>query len=361
MPGCIRACWHLKLAFDLAGKPSTEREGNVEFRELIYEEIDSTNNVVKQAIESGEAEGLVVRAWRQTGAYGRQGRAWASPEGGLYLSLLLRPEVSASQLPTLSLVAALAVCDALASLVTSDQAKRLRIKWPNDIIVSPVADATGEPADAAASPSTQSCRALEGSRTEVRFASEVPSISGIGETLADFTNDLRFSTCLSTETPAAVTQRPSTPRLNKLVGISTELHRGAICLGIGVNVKPPLSPDSANAAAFANTKNKPAYLSDLGFGFICDRRSGISEVAQAIQREFAQSYQRWLAHGFESFVPEYNRHAFLNNMPVSITNIAGEEAARGAVAGINEKGRLLLETEAGLKAISSGEAHVQLA
>lgn len=45
---------------------------------------------MKRALEAGEPEGLALRARRQTGGYGRQGRAWASPEGGLYLSLLLR-------------------------------------------------------------------------------------------------------------------------------------------------------------------------------------------------------------------------------------------------------------------------------
>ena len=56
---------------------------------------------------------------------------------------------------------------------------------------SAVADATSERADAAVSPSIESSRGCGSSRTEVRFASEIPSISGTGETLADVTNDLR--------------------------------------------------------------------------------------------------------------------------------------------------------------------------
>ena len=46
------------------------------FRVRCLDEVDSTNNVVKDALRSGEPEGLVVRAWRQSGGYGRQGRAW---------------------------------------------------------------------------------------------------------------------------------------------------------------------------------------------------------------------------------------------------------------------------------------------
>ena len=79
------------------------------FRLRELAEVSSTNDVVKRALEAGEPEGLAVRACRQTGGYGRQGRTWTSPEGGLYLSLLLRPRVPSAQLPTLSLVAGLAV------------------------------------------------------------------------------------------------------------------------------------------------------------------------------------------------------------------------------------------------------------
>ena len=60
------------------------------FRILLLEEVSSTNDEVKRALEAGEPEGLVVRALAQVSGYGRQGRSWTSPEGGLYCSLLLR-------------------------------------------------------------------------------------------------------------------------------------------------------------------------------------------------------------------------------------------------------------------------------
>ena len=86
------------------------------FRLREFDEVTSTNEVVKHALEEGEPEGLAVRARCQSGGYGRQGRTWASPEGGLYLSLLLRPHVPPAQLPTLSLVAGLAVREAAVAL-----------------------------------------------------------------------------------------------------------------------------------------------------------------------------------------------------------------------------------------------------
>ncbi len=55
------------------------------FRLQAYGEVPSTNEIVKRAIEEGEPEGLAVGARVQTAGYGRQGRAWSSPDGGMYL------------------------------------------------------------------------------------------------------------------------------------------------------------------------------------------------------------------------------------------------------------------------------------
>ena len=119
------------------------------FRLRVLDEVTSTNDEVKRALEAGEPEGLALRARRQTGGYGRQGRAWASPEGGLYLSLLLRPSVDAALLPTLSLVTALAVRRAVAGLLPAEAAESVQVKWPNDLVV-PAAGQPPEPLDAAA-------------------------------------------------------------------------------------------------------------------------------------------------------------------------------------------------------------------
>lgn len=105
-----------------------------EFHVEFYDEVDSTNERVKNALRAGKPEGLVVCARRQSGGYGRQGRSWSSPEGGLYMSLLLRPDVPLAQLPTLSLVVGLAVREAIANLVAPEQADSVQVKWPNDVV-----------------------------------------------------------------------------------------------------------------------------------------------------------------------------------------------------------------------------------
>ena len=91
----------------------------------------STNDDALAAAEAGEAEGLVITARTQTGGRGRRGRSWASPEGNLYASLLLRP-TNAVLAGQYGFVAALAIADALAQFVGRE---RIRVKWPNDVLV----------------------------------------------------------------------------------------------------------------------------------------------------------------------------------------------------------------------------------
>lgn len=97
-------------------------------------ETSSTNCDIKQAIERHAPEGTVVSALTQTGGYGRQGRQWTSPPGGLYLSLLLRPEAHGkdiAEVAELSLVIALAVRRTLLQLGMTEA---VSIKWPNDVL-----------------------------------------------------------------------------------------------------------------------------------------------------------------------------------------------------------------------------------
>jgi BirA family biotin operon repressor/biotin-[acetyl-CoA-carboxylase] ligase len=95
--------------------------------------IDSTNLEAMRRAKAGAAEGLCVVAREQTHGRGRLDRIWQSPkDAGLYCSLILRPRLEMSSWPLITLMAALAVCDALmkACDVPAD------IKWPNDICVN---------------------------------------------------------------------------------------------------------------------------------------------------------------------------------------------------------------------------------
>jgi BirA family transcriptional regulator, biotin operon repressor / biotin---[acetyl-CoA-carboxylase] ligase len=74
-------------------------------------------------------EGLWLRAERQTGGRGRQGRGWVSAPGNLYASTLVRLQAEDPPAPTLALLAAVALHEAV-----SLHADGVRIKWPNDLI-----------------------------------------------------------------------------------------------------------------------------------------------------------------------------------------------------------------------------------
>ena len=99
-----------------------------------FKEVTSTNEQVKKALRAHANERYVCRARKQTGGYGRQGRLWTSPEGGLYQSILLRPGGSIESLPTLGFVLALAIRAALLRLAALPP-ETIQVKWPNDLMV----------------------------------------------------------------------------------------------------------------------------------------------------------------------------------------------------------------------------------
>ncbi len=99
----------------------------------VYESVDSTNNEAKRQAESGAGQGLLVIGGEQTAGRGRRGRAWESKQGeGIFMSLLLKPDIEPSHASMLTLVMGMAVRDALEQSGVPD----VQIKWPNDIICS---------------------------------------------------------------------------------------------------------------------------------------------------------------------------------------------------------------------------------
>ncbi len=96
----------------------------------IVEATGSTNDDVLALGAARYPHGTAVAAKRQTTGRGRRGHTWVSPKGGLYLSVLLKPDVDPSLLSALPVVCALGALKALRSL----GAEGLRLKWPNDMI-----------------------------------------------------------------------------------------------------------------------------------------------------------------------------------------------------------------------------------
>ncbi len=95
------------------------------------EEADSTQDVLHSLAAGGAPTGSAVVARVQHGGRGRRGSAWASPPGGLWLSVLCRPPADAAP-DLLSLRVGLAVAGALEAWRPELQ---VRLKWPNDLML----------------------------------------------------------------------------------------------------------------------------------------------------------------------------------------------------------------------------------
>lgn len=106
-----------------------EKEG-IRIRVEALKTIDSTNTELKRRALSGETEDLFLIAETQTGGRGRVGRSFHSPNGsGIYMSLLLHPDLSPREGVSLTGLAAVAACLAMEEL----QDTKAGIKWVNDI------------------------------------------------------------------------------------------------------------------------------------------------------------------------------------------------------------------------------------
>ncbi|OFX24494.1 MAG: biotin--[acetyl-CoA-carboxylase] ligase [Anaeromyxobacter sp. RBG_16_69_14] len=119
-----------------------DRLGELELRPLLnthdlgqvlhwFEEVGSTNDIAKRLADDGAAHGEVVVAEAQTAGRGRRGRVWASPTGrNLTFSIILRPDLPPSRASELTLVASVALCQAVRQAGVP-----AGIKWPNDLLV----------------------------------------------------------------------------------------------------------------------------------------------------------------------------------------------------------------------------------
>lgn len=255
-----------------------------------YDEVTSTNDLVKQAIAEGAPEGVVVVARAQTKGYGRRGKAWSSGRGGLYMSVLLRPQRAGEELGTLSLVTGIAVQRAVASFLPADEGDIVKIKWPNDVVVMRAGDDRSQ--------------------------------------------------------------------FQKICGISLEQKEGALCIGIGVNVRrgegasdaapqAPLAEGGGVASASSadlvggRSKNRPVYLEDLAVG---DTPS-LDAVRDAVLVALADAYGLWCREGFGALREEFMHHFALEGFKVRIDDTGDDHSVHCEVRDIDERGHLVVLPE----------------
>ena len=98
---------------------------------IVLDEVGSTNDELMARGRAGAPHGEALRARSQNAGKGRRTHVWSSPMGGLYLSVLIKPEVPDRLLPGLPVACGVGVAHTLYHL----GCKSVRLKWPNDIVV----------------------------------------------------------------------------------------------------------------------------------------------------------------------------------------------------------------------------------
>ena len=103
-------------------------------REVVYlDVIDSTNNLARALGEDGAPNGTLVVADKQEGGKGRRGRSWVSEPGvGIWMSVLMRPQISTLSVSMLTLIMAMATAKGIQEATGIDS----QIKWPNDLVLN---------------------------------------------------------------------------------------------------------------------------------------------------------------------------------------------------------------------------------
>ena len=278
------------------------------FRIALHEEVASTNDEVKRALEGGQS-----RKASSSARFARfpvtAGRSFVtSPEGGLYCSLLLRPQVAPRELPTLSLVVGMAVRRALVALAGARAEEAVRIKWPNDVVLAQKARYARFP-----------------EATEIRDLGFSESGKELGQK-----NRAQRLFCAN-EGDACSARDGRAPDFAKLCGISLEAHGGGVCVGVGVNVLPPdKRPDVGG-------KNRPAYVADLADS-VAAPAVAVEAVLEALLAAFAPLYGVWRRNGFAPLVDEFNAYSSLNGQNVRMVDRADNLLAEGAVVGVDAQG-----------------------
>lgn len=100
---------------------------------ISYDTVDSTNQQAKKIALEGAKEGTIIISEEQTAGKGRRGKYWVSPPNtGIWMSVVLRPDIMPENASMLTLVAGLSVCKAIREITGLEAL----IKWPNDIVIN---------------------------------------------------------------------------------------------------------------------------------------------------------------------------------------------------------------------------------
>ncbi|MDR2721772.1 MAG: biotin--[acetyl-CoA-carboxylase] ligase [Coriobacteriaceae bacterium] len=278
--------------------------------------LPSTNAAIKEAMREGVSEGKTVIAAVQTQGYGRQGRLWSSLLGGIYLSLLLRPQDAGKplqEIPALSLVLSLAVRSALMKLGCKVP---VSLKWPNDVV------------------------SAQGKLCGISLEAQDGALCvGVGLNLF---RPCEPQTLEGKNTPAYVGELIPREKLAKTLSFEAAPK--------GSSETPFEASSKAPSEAFTEVSPEGLSVSQVAF---------LEEATAILLSEIVCLYDTWLEKGFSVFRQEYQKHATLQGQFVKLVSQANGTLHEGVVGGIDERGCLVLtDAQGNTTFIHSGEVHL---
>lgn len=204
------------------------------------ETVDSTNRYLRELALDGAEHGTVVLADRQTAGRGRLDHRFESPEGGLYVSLLLRPDGSLD--PTLlTALAAVKTADAIEACLYP--APSIGIKWVNDLYLGGKKLA-GILCESLLSPEGGASFVIVGIGINLRRVDFAPELSELATTLEDACGAVPDRDALAEEIARAILASYSDP-----AACLDEYRRRQILFGRRVRVYDGTRPYTARALA----------------------------------------------------------------------------------------------------------------
>ena len=278
---------------------------------LALDTVPSTNDIAVDAGRAGAEHGWAVRASVQTAGRGRRGHSWTSPNGSLYLSIVLRPQVPMQMLMGLPAVTSLGVLDALEGLGLQG---RVGVKWPNDIVSVPREIPTPH--------SSQFNRKLVGILVEARSSDMGAfAVAGIGVNII-----------------SPVDAPPASPEVQAAIDAVASVRRQQ-AEATGANNVPRLDPISL-AEALPEGRALPA----------CE------DLAEAVREAVLARVARWqraIAAGLGAAGPiapilsSYVDNLPMLGKPVSVVAQNGNTLAVGYFTGIDAWGRAEVKLSTG--------------
>ncbi|MFK8213351.1 biotin--[acetyl-CoA-carboxylase] ligase [Haloferax volcanii] len=294
------------------GGPAIEYGLDADYDVEFHETLDSSNDRARELAAEGASD-VVVVARKQTASRGRKNREWSAPDGGVWMSLLVRPDEPPAYAPLYTLAMAVAVCDA-----AREAGVDASIKWPNDVIVS---EANDNPSGASASDGVL-----------VNEVSDNSSDSPESDVVA--TSEASGSS--KSDTPVD-TDAPADRGYRKLCGILTEMEGEAdrvswlvIGPGINVNLDPAALPAGATSVA---AEAGPV-----------ERRAFVQRVLERFDE---------LRGDLDAVLPAWRERADTLGRRVRVHTASG--VIEGDAVDIEDPGTLVVSTDAGEKRVHAGD------